>query len=533
MSMSGLRCLLPAVTFLLFWGCSQRGTPQAPAPSRRSEESTLADRTPLLTRTAHLARQAGAEQFAVIAQGIAGAGDEVAGFIALDENDCVVVFARGGAGVIDVDLHAYGDDGTQYGSDQAPDARPKLFFCVPNSTRIFVSARVAQGSGLVAVGAVLTDAVSGARVAEATGAPSQNPSLDEPATAWPQLEQILANRRARLGGQWVDQRKVAVPVDARVPTRLSAVVSIGSCLDILVLPAEPAMVLELQIASDEGRILERRLGRADELATTFCSQNRNQQLHLTLRPPSGQGVALVALSRSAERPIGSSTPPTEIGGLGQLPADAELLAKEVSLVRGRVTFQKVTGKGCTEYLMAGAAPWGGALRAWTPDGQPLADVAPGTPNRSWVCHRGDFRLDVEAEWTGTAQLYGRRLSESSPGLLEHPHLASRLLNEAARRWGDLKRGPVSLDVHQLHASVPKSVSWANPSSDACQLIVVASATPTSLRLVKSNATWGESASAAEGARAVSLEVCGTQSPLIIDITAERSTTALVGLFFSP
>ena len=50
-------------------------------------------------------------------------------------------------GVEDVDLFVYADDGTSYGSDEAPDKRPTLMVCPGEAQRLYVVARIAQGNG--------------------------------------------------------------------------------------------------------------------------------------------------------------------------------------------------------------------------------------------------------------------------------------------------------------------------------------------------------------------------------------------------
>lgn len=500
-----------------------------------SNAAPVRDRSPLLGSIASEARRAGAGELIQLAQGMAGTGDRVAGFLALEPGGCALVFARGGPNVIDVDVHVYSDDGTQHGSDQEPDAEPSVLVCVPQATRLFVAARVAQGTGLVAVGGILTDAAAGGELQRSTNARAGRVSGDSPDRAWPELTEIVATRRDALGGEWVDQRRVAIPVDARVPSRLSATVSARSCLDVLVLTNESTMLLQLEVMNEAGRILERRLGSPKHVATTVCSESE-EELQLSLRPQSGQGVALVVLSRSLERPVRLPRKTVETGEPSSPPKDAVLLANDLKLVRGRVTFHRVTGLGCAEYLLFADVPSPGQLRAWQLGGQALAEGARGSRNRTWVCHQGAFHLDLEAEWTGSSRLYRRTLTGAPASLVQRPRAASRLLNEATRRWGDLRTVPALLEGHDLAASELKSISLhsasLSESPPQCHLLVVATDLPTSVRIVKTGARWEESVAAAEGSGAVSLEVCGAEWPLPIELSVAQSTSALVGVFSS-
>jgi hypothetical protein len=79
-------------------------------------------------------------------------------FRAIKFGDTCALVARGAESVEDIDLLAYGDDGTVLGSDEAPNKKPALLVCPPHPRRLFVVARVAAGHGLVGVGALRVSA---------------------------------------------------------------------------------------------------------------------------------------------------------------------------------------------------------------------------------------------------------------------------------------------------------------------------------------------------------------------------------------
>jgi hypothetical protein len=157
------------------------------------------------------------------------AGDRISSLLELPEADCVVAIARATASVEDVDLFAYGEDGAVLGSDEGSDKQPALLVCPPHPRRIFLSARIAAGHGMVALGAQRISVRDAERVAAAYGVRYRPGELTRRMSVWPGLDERLEQHRRQLGGAWVDLRRVAVPLDARTPTRLSASVDAERC----------------------------------------------------------------------------------------------------------------------------------------------------------------------------------------------------------------------------------------------------------------------------------------------------------------
>ena len=81
------------------------------------------------------------------------ADDRVSSLLEVPESDCAVAIARATPSVDDVDLFAYGEDGAFLGSDEGSDKQPAILVCPPHPKRIFLSARIVAGHGLVAHGA--------------------------------------------------------------------------------------------------------------------------------------------------------------------------------------------------------------------------------------------------------------------------------------------------------------------------------------------------------------------------------------------
>ncbi|MET0791540.1 MAG: hypothetical protein ABW061_08475 [Polyangiaceae bacterium] len=157
------------------------------------------------------------------------AGDRVATLVDLPDSSCAVFIGRATETVEDLDLLAYGEDGAVLGMDEGPDKTPALLICPPHPTRVYVAARIAAGHGLVAIGVERMPPADAERAANQYHARHRNEESDARLASWPGLAERIAAHRQRLGGKWTDVRRVAVPLDARIPTRVSATVEDGRC----------------------------------------------------------------------------------------------------------------------------------------------------------------------------------------------------------------------------------------------------------------------------------------------------------------
>ena len=139
------RWLLP---FFLSLSSACARPPQAKAPSTPQGRFGKATSGPEVKSWMKLPTEGDAQVLAVEA-GVAG--DRVSALLEVPESDCAILIARGTRSVDDVDLFAYGEDGAVLGSDEASDKAPALLVCPPHPRRIYVSARVAAGHGMVAI----------------------------------------------------------------------------------------------------------------------------------------------------------------------------------------------------------------------------------------------------------------------------------------------------------------------------------------------------------------------------------------------
>src|SRR5512140_3375820 len=124
---------------------------------RRALNSDLGRQTPppslrWLNGDTALAEAAGARSATVIVAEAGAVGDRFTRVVDVDEKDCVLIMARASERVADIDLYAYAEDGTALAIDDRVDPKPTLLLCPPHPRHIYVTARIATGQGMIAVG---------------------------------------------------------------------------------------------------------------------------------------------------------------------------------------------------------------------------------------------------------------------------------------------------------------------------------------------------------------------------------------------
>lgn len=398
-----------------------------------------------LASDSNKAASAGADASQVIAVQAGMPGDRIEGMVRVPERSCVALIGRGTDGVEDVDLFVYADDGTSFGSDEAPDKRPTLMVCPERATRLYVVARIAQGNGVVAIGAQRVDATEADRVAQAIGARNREGARD--AESWPGLDESISRHREQIGGVWEDLRRVALPVDARVSSHVGGEVEPDQCLDALVIPADEVSHLDVLAKDLEGRIVGRANAAGRERSLIVCSPTR-ARVTFEVRPHAGRGLAVVILSKSkkgTEQDINAHSlrfdllPPLDmvearrehaerLDAAGYPPARS--VAKGTLLVGRRQSVDLDLRAGCyrldvwSQHPMHGVEAW-----LWSPDGALIANEKSGTNATLFACTRGvKARLDAEAlVRPGSYEVELREERETPAILYAYPLAASRLL----------------------------------------------------------------------------------------------------------
>jgi hypothetical protein len=383
------------------------------------------------------------------------AGDRVSSLLEVPDDSCAVVIARGSATIDDLDLAAYAEDGTAIGTDEGPDKDPALVICPPHPRRIWLSARIAAGTGLVALGAGRVRPADAERARIAYGV---KPGPGTQLGPLPALEEKLASHRADIGGSWQDLRRVPVPLDPQLPTRISTPIEAGRCVDALVVPGNDVGHVELLAFDAAGVIVGRGQSAGRDRFAVVCA-TAETPLVLEIRPHSGRGTGVLLLSRTragSERDVIDPVrleafPANEIGAalarakesLGQAgyPAGRTLLTGSLEVGR-RSTYPLSLPAGCTRLEFVGGAPLRG-IRAWiwSPEDELIAALESGGQGVLFVCGRGGpLRLDAEASLRpGPFALLLHGEPGASVELGKAPLAAGRLLSQVIER-GVLRRG---------------------------------------------------------------------------------------------
>ena len=137
------------------------------------------------------------------------------------------------------------------------------------------------------------------RVAAAYGVRYRPGEVTRRMSVWPGLDERLEQHRRELGGGWIDLRRVAIPLDARTPTRLSASVDAERCLDLFVVPSDEIIALDVTLLDADGRIVGRARGSGRDRSLVVCSPTPSA-VTFELRPHLGIGLAIAMMSRSRE-----------------------------------------------------------------------------------------------------------------------------------------------------------------------------------------------------------------------------------------
>jgi hypothetical protein len=423
------------------------GGSEKPEPGRFGKVEARPDAQRWLGPDMARAREAGASDSEVIAVDAAAPGDRVSGMIEVPDDACVLLLARAAESIEDVDLFAYGDDGTVLGTDEAPDKKPALLVCPPHPRRMFVVARVASGHGLVAVGAQrvrVTDAARIGQLLDARGRPGEAASR---LGAWPGLEEKVAEHRRRVGGEWQDVRKLAVPLDPRTPTRVSALVEDDRCLDVFVVPSAEVSHLDVAVLDEQGHIIGRASAMGRERTLVVCSPEK-APLTIEIRPHAGRGVAAIVHSRTpagGARDLDVRAVAHDLAPIGDLP---ESRAKNAARVEGLgYAPPKVAGEGtiavgrrtsvhlelpagCARIDVLAARPVRGLETwLWNADGSLIARERGGGRATTFACtNGGKARLDLESlALPGRFVVEVRGERETAASLAQHSLAASRLI----------------------------------------------------------------------------------------------------------
>jgi hypothetical protein len=437
-------------------GC-RRPAPLAPPPSAAAPASTLrVSQRPLDARRLKGAGSLGSSVVLAVEAGIAG--DRVSTLLEVPKNDCVVVIARGSESIEDLDLLAYGEDGTPLGSDEAPDREPSLLICPPHPGRILLAARIAQGHGIVAIGSERVAPALAGKAASRYAVKNREPGDTSRLKSWPGLDTLIWRERERVGGRFQDLRRVALALDASLPTTLPASIEAGRCVHGLFIPSDDVSHLDVTALDDQGRILGRAVGSGRQRAIVVCSPIATE-VSFEIRPHAGRGLAVAALSRSiagTESEIEGGVLRRDVYPTGDGPSELKALtarlqklgysapstaATKLDLGVGRRSSSLLELKpGCTRIDLIGATPLRGLdARLWSDSGQLRAAATGGGSVTLFGCGAGKARLDTSAVLgPGSASVVVQHEADVPGELSRLPLAGGRLVSRMAAR-GVLQR----------------------------------------------------------------------------------------------
>lgn len=442
----------------MFLGCGGTGVTAPPSrtlPAPHVRPGTL-DARALLGGIPERAMALGAGPLSVVASAAAFEGERLGGFVDVPEDVCVLAYARASRSMEDLDVAIFSEEGTPLSVDEAPDSHPTVMLCPPHPERVYASVHVASGEGLVTLGAQLVPRLAAPVLSATFGAKGSAGEGPRPADAWPGLDDHVRAHRTGLGGHWEDVRKVALPVDARMPTFIAFPLEADQCTDALVLPSDEVALLEVEALDSEGRLLARAHEGSKARSLTLCSTVTGNA-SLSIRPHVGRGLAAVVVGRArgsearelSRRPdvawTASVRPLEEERGLRNAELAKAGYEKPTQTQQGmgaigrRIGFT-VEGKGtCQRIDVVGGLPL--ALveaRAWDEAGN-LLGVSEGTTSAVLLsCGKGNARVEVEVRGRpGPMVILTRKEKWQSPVFEARPVAGARMLTA----MGD---GPLSL-----------------------------------------------------------------------------------------
>lgn len=503
--------------------------------------------------------RAGAGQASVVASSVAVDGERFGAFVEIPTDTCLLAYARGASSVDDLDVAAFGEDGTPVVVDEGPDAHPTVLLCPPHPDRIYLAAHVSSGEGLVTLAAHAVPRERAGDVGRLLGARGGDGDGPRPADAWPGIDDQVRPHRSALGGKWEEFRKVAVTVDPRAPTYVNFSVDADQCVDAVVIPDDDVGQLEVDATDGEGRILARAREGGRTRTITLCSP-MNVSASLAIRPHAGRGLAAIVLARARGEVARDMAERGEVAWTAAtLPLDAARAKRNQELTRAGYGAPRFTTNGqlaigrrvSVPLEIAKAAP--GCERIDIVAGAPLAVINASVWDETgalvasgqgvdavtmFACAHGKARLDLDAEGRpGPFSVLVRGEKWQNSAFAPHPLAAARMLARAAEGPRMVHEGAlvstraVTLDAAHLSAWDETVAAGrclrvaAGAEGDGSGLMLRIFDAASSEEIDRSHAATAVSARAcalATGARAVRIELRATGGKLF-GVVGERLT----------
>ncbi len=456
--------------------------------------------------------------------------DWIGAFVDVPPEDCLLGYARGSTSIEDVDLAIYSDEGTQLAVDEGRDVHPTVLLCTPHPDRVYLAAHIVEGEGLVGVGAQLVPRKRALIVGRALGARGGMDEGPRPAEAWPGLEDAVRAHRQTLGGTWEEFKRIALVVDARLPTFLSLPVEADQCVDAVVVPDGEVALLDVDAIDGDGRVMAHAHEGFESRTLTVCS-SVSMSGTLAVRPHLGQGRAAVVLARArGDVARDLSVRPEVAWTIGSLPVDVALRTRNALLSKrgydapfststgalslGRRTIVplnlKPLGGACARIDVVAGAPLAfvGA-RVWNDSGALLGSMEASASLALFACASGSARLELEPRGRpGPFAVVIRPELWKDAAFSAHPLAASRMLARAAV-GPEMSLDGVAAPVRELSLDAERLVEWTESVGvGRCTRVTIgAQGEGSGVELRALDAADGADLDRSEAAHAAGVQVC--------------------------
>ena len=456
----------------------------------------------------------------------------IGAFVDIPRDECLLGYARGSASIEDIDVAVYSDEGTQLAVDEGRDVHPTVLLCPPHPDRVYVAAHVVDGEGLVVVGAQLVPKERAVVVARALGARGAVADGPRPAEGWPGLDDAVRVHRFELGGTWEEFKRVALSVDARVPTYVALPIDADQCVDAVIVPDDDVGLLDVEAVDGDGRVVARAREGAGPRWLTVCSPTAMPGT-LAVRPHVGRGLAAIVLARAhGEMARDLSARPEIAWAAAQQPlaqarhAHDTVLAKSgygepVATTTGNLLLGRrlsvpmdlrALGGACGRVDVVAGAPLG-LLEAsvWDDSGAVLASGEASTALALFACAHGVVRLELETRGRPgpfVVTVRPERWKDAAFGA--HPLAASRMLARAALGPEALLEGKAAA-ARAASLDSAHEVSWTeNIAAGHCQRVTVGvQGDGAGVELRATSVVDGVELDRSQAAHAVSVRACAT------------------------
>jgi hypothetical protein len=483
------------------------------------------------------AQRAGAGPLVVVASGQMVDDDRLGAFVEPPAEMCLLAFARGSSSLEDLDLAAFSDEGNPVAVDEGRDPKPTLLVCPPHPDRLYLAMHAAHGEGLATLGAQLVPRERAQDVAKAVGARGVLGGTPRRSEQWPGLSELLAQRRAALGGRWEEVHRVILALDTRAPALMPLAVDADACTDVVVVPDDDVGNLDLEILDHEGRSLSRARDGGAQRGLTLCSTAQIPAT-LTVRPHIGRGIAAIVVSR-ARGDVAKDLATAEIAWAATaLPLERTVAGHEAALARagygpgskpthgtlatGRRTrlVVETAASGCTRIDVVAGAPLAMFSARSADDAGVVVGAVDGADRLGFhVCGRPKVFVDLDTRGSpGPFSLTTRKEPWQDAAFVARPLAASRMLSRLLSGPAQILEGaPGQVRALAVEAGKVASFEESIPAGRCVKLATGVEGDGAGVELRVFDAEDWEELDRGGGVRATAVRACAGGKPRKVKI----------------